>query len=66
MTQDAILVLQALFQMIWSLFTSWHIPGTNTTPAAWAMFMLFSVLILRVLRRFFSVNGDNDHFDKER
>lgn len=40
MTDDAIAVLQCLFQTIWSLFTTWKIPGTNVTPAGWALFFL--------------------------
>lgn len=50
MTSDALLVLRALFSMIWSLFTSWHIPGTATTPAAFAMFILVVALVLRSIR----------------
>lgn len=51
MTNDAILVLQCLFQTIWRLFTAWHIPGTQVTPAAMALFLLIAVLSLRFLFR---------------
>lgn len=50
MTADALLVLEALFGTIWSLFTSWHIPGTRTTPAGWFVFCLFVVFCLRFLK----------------
>lgn len=53
MTSDAILVLQTLFTTIWRLFTSWHIPGTNVTPGAWAFFALNVVLVLRIGKRLF-------------
>lgn len=62
MTADALAVVRLLFTTVWSLFTSWYIPGTRTTPAAFMMFMLFAVLVLRVMRRFLQVNGD-DIFD---
>lgn len=54
MTADALLVLQTLFTTIWRLFTSWRIPGTPVTPAAWAFFALTVVLVLKVFKRFFS------------
>lgn len=53
MTSDAILVLRSLFSTIWMLFTSWHIPGTNVTPGAWAFFALTFVLVLRIFKRLF-------------
>lgn len=53
MTSDAVLVVQSLFTTIWSLFTSWHIPGTQTSPAEWALFVLFAFFIVRVLKRLF-------------
>lgn len=51
MSSDAILVLRTLFEVIWKLFTSWHIPGTRVTPAAWFFFVLGCVLALKVLKR---------------
>lgn len=47
MTSDALLVLRSLFQTIWSLFTSFLIPGTNTTPAEWAFFLVFAFICLK-------------------
>ena len=51
MTNDALLVLQTLFQTIFSLFTSWHIPGTNVTPAVALFGILFLSILFRVLSR---------------
>lgn len=59
MTSDALAVVTALFSDIWSLFTSWHIPGTNVTPAAWFMFFVFAVFVLRVVKRFLDIRGDD-------
>lgn len=53
MTADALLVVQTLFTTIWSLFTSWHIPGTAVTPAAFFLFLLFASFGLRFIRRLF-------------
>lgn len=60
MTSDAILVLQALFQIVWKLFTSWYIPGTRVTPAAMGFFLLTSVFVLRRLKEFFGGGGDSN------
>lgn len=58
MTSDGLAVLSFLFQTIWRLFTSWTIPGTHTTPAAWFMFMLSVVLSIRVARIFLNLSSD--------
>ena len=47
MTSDAIAVLNCLFQTIWSLFTSWCIPGTNVTPAGFFLFLISAGIGLR-------------------
>lgn len=54
MTADALLVVQTLFGTIWTLFTSWYIPGTAVTPAAFFLFLMFAGFGLRVMKRFFS------------
>ena len=51
MTSDALLIVQFLFTTIWSLFTSWHFPGTNVTPANFFMFLLLAWLAIRVYRK---------------
>lgn len=51
MTNDAIQVLECLFETVWLLFTSWYIPGTDVTPAGAFMFFAFAGLALRFLYR---------------
>lgn len=51
MTNDAIQVLDCLFEIVWLLFTSWYIPGTDVTPAGAFMFFAFAGLALRFLYR---------------
>lgn len=52
MSNDALLVVQSLFSVIWRLFTSWHIPGTNVTPAMMALFLASAGIGLRFVIRF--------------
>lgn len=49
MTDDALLVVKCLFTDIWSIFTSWHIPGTNVTPMSMALFLIVACFGLRFL-----------------
>lgn len=55
MSNDAVLVLQCLFQTIWQFFTAWHIPGTNVTPASFALFLIVAGLGLNFLFRLLGV-----------
>ena len=57
MTDDAILVLDCLFQTIWRFFTSWHIPGTNVTPAVMFLFLGAAGIGLRFVCRFLDIGG---------
>lgn len=50
MTNDALAVMEVLFQTIFGLFTSWYIPGTNVTPAV----ALFGVMFISLMFRFFA------------
>lgn len=52
MSNDAIAVVKCLFQTIWQLFSSWHIPGTDVTPAAFALFLISSGIGLRYVLQF--------------
>ena len=58
MTDDALLVLKTLFQTIFSLFTSWYIPGTNVTPAVAFFGILFISILFRVFSRLFGLWDD--------
>lgn len=57
MTADAVAILGSLFDIIWRLFTSWHIPGTNVTPASLAFFFVSAGIGLRFVLQFFSSAG---------
>lgn len=57
MSNDAILVLECLFGTIWSLFTSWHIPGTDITPAVMFLFLASAGIGLRFVFRFLNTGG---------
>lgn len=53
MSSDAVAVLQMLFGPIWSLFTSFHFPGTHITPAELGFFFMFVPVIFKFLSRLF-------------
>lgn len=57
MTRDAFLFLSTFFSNIWRLFNSWYIPGTNVTPGAFSLGLLFIYLITRRLGRLLFVGG---------
>lgn len=57
MVNDAKLVVSFLFEEVWRLFTSWHIPGTNVTPAGAAFFFLSAGIALRFVLR---LGGSSD------
>ena len=61
MTSDAILVLDCLFSTIWSLFTSWYIPGTQTTPAQFFLFLICSSIGITFVVRMVSFNPGISH-----
>lgn len=62
MTSDAILVVQCLFSTIWTLFTSWYIPGTNVTPAQFFLFLGSASLGITFIVRLLTVNpGISSH-----
>lgn len=52
MSNDALAVVQCLFNTIWALFTSWHIPGTNVTPASFFLFLISAGIGLRYVLTF--------------
>lgn len=61
MTSDAILVLRTLFTSIWSLFTSWIIPGTHATPLSWALFLIVSAMSIKFIKHIgIKVNQNDD------
>lgn len=59
MTNDAMLVLQSIFQVIWRLFTSWYIPGTDgVTPAMAALFFVAAGIGLKFVLRLLGISPD--------
>lgn len=60
MTNDALLVVKCLFETIWSIFTSWHIPGTNVSPAAFFLFLITASVGLSFVYRLFGLNPSLD------
>ena len=48
MTNDALEFLSSFFDQIWILFTSWHYPATNVSPAEMGFFLLFVPVALAV------------------
>lgn len=66
MSADALSLLSGLFSAFWRLFTEWYLPGTNVTPAAFALSILFIWLLIRRLVRMFDTQssmkgrGDDD------
>lgn len=40
MTQDAVSVVEMVFSTFWQFFVCFNVPGTNVTPAAFAIFLL--------------------------
>lgn len=55
MTSDAITFYLGYIPQIWKFFTSWFIPGTNVTPAAFCFFVLAVGLVIRTFKRLTSV-----------
>lgn len=54
MTSNAILAIQCIFSESWRLFNSWHIPGTNISPASW---LVFAVVFYIGLKMVFGILG---------
>lgn len=57
MSADALMLLRGLFSAFWQLFTGWYLPGTNVTPVAFALAILFIWLILRWIVRIFGMQS---------
>lgn len=59
MTSDALSVVRVLFSTIWSLFVSWYIPGTNVTPGAVFIFLMFAYFVVRVIKSLLARSDDS-------
>lgn len=58
MTADAIAIVKAIFTTVWTLFTTWYIPGTHTTPAGFFMFCFAASISINFIRRLFGLSGE--------
>lgn len=59
MTSDAMQIVGALFSMIWRLFNSWYIPGTQMTPAALGFFLVSASIGLRFVLKVFGSDSSS-------
>lgn len=66
MTSDALAVVQMLFTSVWSLLTSWNFPGTHMSPAEWAFFGLFLVVLFKFISRLFNTSVGGSERDSRR
>ncbi len=57
MTNDALSLLGGLFSAVWQLFNGWYLPGTNVTPFAFSVSILFVWLLVRRIVRLFDSEG---------
>lgn len=66
MSADALSLLSGLFSAVWQLFNGWYLPGTNVTPGAFALSILFVWLLVRRIVRILDTQatmkgrGDDD------
>lgn len=60
MDQNVFLLLKALLEQTWRLFTGWYFPGTRITPAAFGFFCLALEFGVWLLKRYFLGGGDSD------
>lgn len=58
MTSDALEIARVLISEIWRFLTSWYIPGTNITPAAFICFWLLFPIILSTVFSILSISSD--------
>lgn len=61
MNADVFMGLWTFFGSVFSLFTSWHIPGTRVTPVGWALFCLNAVLCVKLVKGMFGILDYNLH-----
>lgn len=49
MLADGFSVISTVFTQCWRFFNSFYIPGTSVTPAAFGLFSLSVVLVLKIV-----------------
>lgn len=60
MAAEMLDLLQVFIAGIWTIMTSWHIPGTNFTPAQLLFFLLIAPVILHFVFDLLSVTVTKD------
>lgn len=65
MTNTALQLFQTILNGAWLLFTGWHVPGTNLTPAAFFFFCLAAALSIRFIKHLMSGRSNNSGGDKD-
>lgn len=64
MSSDFILIIRTFFAAVWSLFTSFRIPGVNFSPAVMAFGILSFGLALKLIHGLLTMNtnGVSDRY----
>lgn len=57
MNTSAFTALRSFMAAIWQLFTGWHLPFTNVTPAMLIFFTLSINLIIKFVNSLLTVNA---------
>lgn len=58
MLESTVTILQHSIGWFWSFFTSWYLPGTRVTPAAFLLFISVGGIVVRLLKRL--IGGSNE------
>lgn len=56
MTSDALNVVTTTLAQCFKLLTSWHIPGTNFSPAQWFFGIITIVFAIKFIRKLSGLN----------
>lgn len=51
MSGEVLAFLTGCIAQFWHIFNGWYVPGTNVTPAGWAMFLLSAGVLFRFLKK---------------
>lgn len=57
MTSTGLQVVQCIFSNAWRLFNSWHVPGTNVSPAMWFVFLLVIPMGIKLVLAIVGMTG---------
>lgn len=57
MDQNAFIALRSFMAAIWQLFTGWHLPFTQVTPAMLIFFVLSIRIIMKFVNSLLTVNA---------